>query len=107
MAVVHNSDDRIRLVSFRGEHETEVRVQGWSRFEFVSWRADGKGFYANGASPTSYYSSLLHVDMEGRVRVLREERHAWFVYPVASRDGHYLAYSRMPFHGNVWMIEGF
>jgi serine/threonine protein kinase len=107
VAVVHNSNDRIRLVSLGDGRETEIHVQGWSRFEYVSWSGDGKGLYANGSSPSSYYAALLHVDLEGRARVLREEQHAWFVAPVPSRDGHYLAYSRMPFHGNVWMLDGF
>jgi hypothetical protein len=30
--------------------ETEIHVQGWSRFEYVCWSADGKGLYQNGSA---------------------------------------------------------
>lgn len=107
VAVVHNSDNRIRVVSLGDGTENPIHVQGFYGFEFIAWRPDGKGWYATGSSASSNYPALLHVDLDGRVRVLRDEPHGWFVYPRPSLDGRHLAYARMPFHGNVWMIEGF
>ena len=80
---------------------------GWSAFELVVWAADGKSLYVNGWDRRSSYPALLHVDLKGEARVLRQKENEWHVYPAPSPDGRYLAFARMPFHGNVWTIENF
>ena len=39
-AIVHNDDNRIRLVELATGVETTIEVTGWSAFEFIDWSAD-------------------------------------------------------------------
>ncbi len=108
VAVVHNDDNQIRIVPLRGGGERVVAVKEWQGFEFIAWARNGQGFYVDGRSlKHASYPALLHVDLEGRVTVLREQAHEWHLMPVPSPDGRYLAFAVMAFHGNVWMIENF
>lgn len=108
VAMVHNDDYRIRIITLLSGEEREVYVKEWSGFEYISWAADGKGFYVNGHYARGIsHPALLYVDLKGRAKVLRQNPHEWHIMPVLSPDGRYLAFSTMPFHGNVWMIEGF
>jgi serine/threonine protein kinase len=108
VAVVHNDDNRIRVITLLTGEEKEVYVKDWSGFEFISWAADGKGFYVNGGDAKGIsYPALLYIDMNGQAKALRQNPYEWHIKPFLSPDGRYLAFSTMPFHGNVWMIEGF
>jgi Tol biopolymer transport system component len=108
VAVVHNDDDRIIIVDLATGEESFVVVHGWNMFEFVSWTAQGDGFFVNaGFAMASSYPLLLSVDLDGRSRVLRRNPSEWYVYPLASPDGRHLAFASMSFHGNAWLIEEF
>jgi Tol biopolymer transport system component len=108
LAVVHNDDDTIRLISVSTGQEKTVHVQGWTSFEFVTWSADGQRLFINaGFASTGGFPDLLSVDLDGSATVLRRAPSQWHVYPVTSPDGRYLAFSSMPFHGNAWLISGF
>ncbi|MEE8606084.1 MAG: hypothetical protein V3S55_00640, partial [Nitrospiraceae bacterium] len=108
VAMVHNDDNRIRVITLATGEEREVAVKDWSGFEFISWAADGNGFYLNGGYARRVsYTAIIHVDMEGTVTLLRQNPNEWHVMPKLSPDGRYLAFVVMPFHGNVWMIEDF
>lgn len=107
-AVVHLTDDKIRLVDVATGSEQEVDVDGWSRFEFVSWHADGEGLYINsGYATAGLYPVLLSVELDGTATVLRDRPNVFHVYPKTSPDGRYLAFSAMSFQGNAWLIPGF
>ena len=108
VAMVHNDDNRIRLVELATGGVTTIAVAGWTNFEFVDWSADGSGLFVNaGFATIGSYPALLRVDLDGTAHVLREAPNEWHVYPVASPDGRSLAFGRMPFHGNAWLITGF
>jgi Tol biopolymer transport system component len=108
VAVVHNDDDTITIVQLESGQERVVRVDGWRYFEFVSWSADGNGFFATGSTAIGTgYPALLRVDADGRVHVLRQHPNEWHVRLHASPDGQSLAFAKVSFHGNAWMIEGF
>ena len=111
VAVVHNDDDSIRIVTLATGKERVLRLNEWQGFEFVSWAIDGTGLFINGGGKNRYtnlyYPALLRVALDGQVHVLREKANEWHIYPVASPDGRRLAFATMPFHGNVWMIEDF
>ena len=108
VAMVHNDDNRIRLVELATGGVTTIAVAGWTNFEFVDWSADGSGLFVNaGFATIGSYPALLRVDLDGTAHVLGEAPNEWHVYPVASPDGRSLAFGRMPFHGNAWLITGF
>jgi Tol biopolymer transport system component len=108
IAVVHNDDNRIRLLSVPSGEETQIEVNGWTNFEFVEWSAGGQRLYLNaGFASAGQFPSLLVVDLEGNAQVLRKRAFEWHVQPAASPDGNYLAFVSMPFHGNAWLLRDF
>ena len=108
VAIVHNDDNRIRLVELATGVETAIEVVGWTSFEYIDWSADGSGLLVNARGSTiGRYSVLLRVDLDGKAHLLRQAPNEWHVRPIASPDGKRLAFSRMPFHGNAWLVTGF
>ena len=108
VAVVHGDDNVVRLIELLTGTETLLNVQGWSGFEFVAWSADGQSLFLNsGISFAGDYAALIHVNLDGRVHVLRDAPNVWHVHPVPSPDGRYLAFASMSFHGNIWLIRDF
>jgi Tol biopolymer transport system component len=109
VAVIHNDDNKILILDLETGAETAITVEGWSKFEYISWTAEGNGFFVNAGfgARAQHYAALIRVDMDGRSHVLRDVPWQWQVRPKASPDGRYLAYASMPFHGNAWLLEGF
>jgi Tol biopolymer transport system component len=99
---------RIRLLSLTGGPDREITVKGWPALSFkgLAWSTDGKGFYCGSNSPQG--STLLHVDLEGNAKVLRQRKgESGDLFGVPSPDGRYLAIRNSLHGGNVWMLEGF
>jgi Tol biopolymer transport system component len=73
----------------------------------VAWSADGNHLFATAHTGTSLV--LFSIDLRGNTQVLAEvlEGEAWLFYPVASPDGHYLAYMKRTHESNVVMLEHF
>ncbi len=108
LAVVHNDDDAVRLISLPSGQEKILRVQGWTSFEFVSWAGDGQRLFLNaGFNIAGKLADLISVDLQGNASILRQAVSQWHVDPVTSPDGRYVAFSSMPFHGNAWLITEF
>ncbi len=73
----------------------------------VAWAADGNHLFATVYTGSSFV--ILFIDLRGKARVLTEMPiyEAWPNHPVASPDGHYLAYMKRTFERNVVMLEHF
>ena len=94
----------IRLLPLAGDAPREISVEGWVYLEGLAWTADGKALLATSYKPDGV--RLLHVSLDGRVRVLYKAR--FFIEnPVPSPDGRYLAFGDITPEGNVWMIDNF
>ena len=103
-------NDRVQIVPLDGGESSESVVDGWTWIDAVSWAVDGGGLFINGFSPrgpTWARGSLLWIDFEGNVEVLRDEPNEWDVSVFASPDGRYLAFMAMIFDSNVWLLENF
>jgi Tol biopolymer transport system component len=95
---------RIRLLPLAGQAPREISADGWIFLESVAWAADGKSLFATSYAPDG--SRLLHVSLDGRVRVIHKVR--FFIEnPVPSPDGRYLAFGDITPEGNVWFIDNF
>ena len=98
----------IRLLSLTGGSDREISVKGWPALSYrgLSWSADGKGLYCGSHSPQG--STLLHVDLEGKAKVLWHHKGgSGDLFGVPSPDGRYLAIQASVLGANVWMLEGF
>jgi Tol biopolymer transport system component len=71
----------------------------------VFWAADGKSLFVSGYKERE--PVVLHVDMQGNVRLLWEVKGGAGTYAVPSPDGRHLAMQRMTVDGNLWMMESF
>ncbi len=96
---------RLRLVSLANLSEHNLDVQGWRGFQAISWTADGKGFFLLMTSENG--STILKVDAEGRVRVLREINRPIHPVCVPSPDGKWLAFAELDSNTNVVLLTGF
>ena len=103
-------NDRVRVFDLSGGASRDLKVPSWTAFEYVAWAADGQSVFATGFSsrgPRLTNTGLLQIDLQGRAHVLRYEPNEWNVFPVASPDGKYIAFSTMKLESNAWMIEKF
>lgn len=83
-----------------------LRNWKWDRIQSVAWSADGSHLFATTWSAPS--RALISIDLRGNLQLLAEAPdNAWLYAPVASPDGHYLAYQKRTFETNVVMLEHF
>jgi len=90
---------------------TNLRIDGLKFPKDLAWSSDGDSLFvteldADAASPGW---RVVHVDRAGQVHVLWQSRivRGPFTDPMPSPDGRYLAFGRMSFESNAWMLENF
>jgi Tol biopolymer transport system component len=94
----------IRIFQVNGKLTGEIPLKGWNHLDSVAWSADGRGLFVT--SYSSRGSSLLHVNLNGEIHLLRKST-MWTDTPVPSPDGRYLAFGEVIPDSNAWMIENF
>jgi DNA-binding winged helix-turn-helix (wHTH) protein/Tol biopolymer transport system component len=103
--------DRIRIFSLADGSSAhaprEVVLSGWTGLVQTAWSADGKSLYA--VSKSQNQTTLLHTDLQGHARALRQQRGTVSVetLPLPSPDGRRIAFAEWSSTQNVWMIENF
>ncbi len=100
----------VRILTLADHKVVTLELRGWRWDGLVAaaWSADASHLFATASSKVSVV--LLCIDLQGNQRVMYETTPAegwlgWF--PVASPDGHYLAYQKRTFESNVMMLEHF
>jgi Tol biopolymer transport system component len=81
----------------------DIPIPGWVEFSTLGWAADGKSLFITSWEPAG--SSLLHVTLDGRARVLYKAVKETEL-PKASPNGRSLAFGQVVSASNVWLIEG-
>jgi len=69
----------------------------------LAWSADGRSLFVTNFAPEG--SSLLHVTLDGKYRVLYKGAKE-VELPRPSPDGRALAFGEVVSASNVWLIEG-
>jgi DNA-binding winged helix-turn-helix (wHTH) protein len=101
----------IQIRSLASGAVRELSLSGWAHPINIRWSADGKGWFLIALSTKGLTSkgterpSLLRVDLEGKIQVLRQEC-SW-LDPIPSPDGRRLALGGQVVTRNVWMFESF
>ena len=104
--VVFGPENQIRLVSTRDGSVRTLMLKDWDHVSGVSWSSKGKSVFVAGVKTN--HSAILAVDMEGNVKILVPSKGNNFLWhPLASPDGHYLAYDVTETEANVVMLENF
>jgi Tol biopolymer transport system component len=98
---VHSASIHVREL---GKSTTrDILLPGWVELGSIAWSADGESLFVTNFAPAG--SSLLHVTLDGRRRVLytaAKEMEA----PKPSPNGRFLAFGEVVSASNVWLIEG-
>lgn len=96
-------DSRIRLLSLRSASERWLTVPGVSDINALDWDAESKGLWASSSAEKE--SMLLHIDLQGNVRVVWRPKNHRVRWAIPSRDGKHLALHVDSVSANVWMLE--
>jgi eukaryotic-like serine/threonine-protein kinase len=100
------SDNRIRLISLKGQPNREIRVKGWNSFTSLDWAADGKGFFVS-SNPNGRLSTLLYVDLMGNAHSLWQVKNFQATWAIPSHNGKYVAIPAPTVGSNAWIAENF
>jgi eukaryotic-like serine/threonine-protein kinase len=109
LAILIPSDKRIRVLSLSGEPTRDVRVPGWSLDRAMfHWSADDSGWYVSSTSPRyPVGTNLLHINLNGEVRVVWQQNVRDFTAGIPSPDGRHIALTAASIVSNVWMLKNF
>jgi hypothetical protein len=71
------------------------------------WAADGAGWYVS-STPAQYPAGtdLLHVDLNGHVRVIAHQNVRDWMSAIPSPDGQSIAMTQASTVSNIWMLKG-
>jgi serine/threonine protein kinase len=105
IAAIRTPRGPIYIFSLRGQVPQQIQVKGWGNLLSLNWAADGKGLFVS--SGVHGGAVLLHVDLQGNVRVLWKNDGGNWTPALPSPDGRHLAIQGWTVDGNMWMIENF
>jgi hypothetical protein len=120
VAILKYSEGRIHVLPLGGQASQQIDVKGWKNLQSVSWAANGKGLFAS--SLTTGSAVLLHVDFQGKARLLWEQKGSispagrpWdeplggpsAPWAIPSPDGRHVAIYSWTLSANMWMMENF
>ena len=103
--LVRRPNSPIQILSLHGDVNREIRVKGWRNLKGSTWMPDARGLLVT--SVTQGGVTLLHVNMQGRVHVLTQNRGVDYIFGVPSPDGRHLAIVHDADNKNMRMMENF
>jgi len=93
----------IHIRDLRAKSTRDIGIPEWVELVSVGWASDGNSLFVTNFSPTG--SSLLHVTLDGKYRVLyKAAKEAEMLK--ASPDGRSLAFGEVVSASNAWLVEG-
>jgi hypothetical protein len=96
-------EKKIRIIDL--QNHTEKDLTSPVGVEGLCWSFDGRGLYVTGQTDQFM---LLWIDLTGKSKILANKgRVPWYITPVASPDGHMLAYTEQFQEGNAFLLEHF
>jgi Tol biopolymer transport system component len=105
IAVLTNPAGPIEVFSLRGQSVQIIHPKGLNNIQFMHWAANGHGLYVS--TGTRSGSALWHVNLQGNVNLLWENRGGDWASGLPSPDGRHMAIQSSDNSANVWMMENF
>jgi hypothetical protein len=90
-------------VPVHGGADRWLTISGWPGIASLDWAADSKGLWATSVGEEE--NALLHIDLEGRARLIWRPRKKSVGWAIPSRDRRHLALLVSSGSANVWMVE--
>jgi len=96
---------QIRVVDLHGGGEKNIPLpKGWAAGD-TCWTSDGVAILLSGFSTVTM---IARIELDGKTTLLLRGGKSQYLYqPIASPDGHYLAYGEQGWNSNAWMLENF
>jgi len=106
IAVVENNEKgQIQIFNVKTSAVQPLDIGKWNHLQSVSWSADAKLLFASSFS--SLGTTLLSVDLAGKVIVLFKQGRNWLCCPRVAPNGHLLAFSVQEIQRDAMMVENF
>jgi serine/threonine protein kinase/Tol biopolymer transport system component len=105
IAVLTNPAGPIEVFSLRGQSVQIIHPKGLNNIQFMHWAADGHGLYVSTGARSG--RALWHVNLQGNVNLLWENRGGDWASGLPSPDGRHMAIQSSDNSANVWMMENF
>jgi eukaryotic-like serine/threonine-protein kinase len=106
IAIVENNEkSRIQIFNLSAAAVQSLDIANWNQLQSVSWSADGRLLFVS--SFASLGTTLLSVDLAGKVNVLFKQGHNWLCCPKAAPNGRLLAFSVQEIQRDAMMVENF
>jgi hypothetical protein len=99
----NTNNDRVVVLNVKDRSSREVPLGERTALSSLSWSADGRSLFVTTTRREG--SDLLHVSLDGKVDLLREETGRWLADPRPSPNGRLLAFSIRTTDSNVWLLE--
>jgi hypothetical protein len=106
VAILNHLNNRIYIVSMRGQPLKEVTVKHWTNLAGINWAADGKGWFT-ASKKNEGGVVLLHADLQGEARPIYKLGGNGVPIGLPSPDGLHLAIATTTLNNNVWLMENF
>ena len=90
---------KINVLELASGATREIPVKGWVQCIFLTWSADGKGWFAG-----SNLGPMLYIAASGEAHFLQRTLLS-YTSARPSPDGRYLAYTQTTADSNAWMID--
>ena len=96
-------NDSITILTLKDGKTRRLQLVGESTLTSLSWAAGQGGLFVT--TKRREGSDLLHVALDGKITVLREDTGRVFVSPRPSPNGRFLAFAVRTTDSNVWLVE--
>ena len=99
------AENRIKILTIRGELIKEIQVKGPTSLFNSNWAPDGSAIFVTG--PVLGGHVLLRVTLDGQTQPVIESHAPDFIAGLPSPDGRHLVMTGVGDSANVWMMENF
>jgi eukaryotic-like serine/threonine-protein kinase len=106
IAVVENNEKgQIQIFNVRTSAVQPLDIGKWNHLQSARWSADAKLLFVSSFS--SVGTTLLSVDLAGKVIVLFKQGRNWLCCPRVAPNGHLLAFSVQEIQRDAMLVENF
>jgi hypothetical protein len=105
IAIRDENGTGIAIASRDARRTQSIKVNSPCLVQFLSWAPDDASLLATAICESNGGSAIMHVDADGTATPLLASPN-WISGIALSADARDVAFGEVPFHGDVWLLEG-
>jgi DNA-binding winged helix-turn-helix (wHTH) protein len=82
-----------------------VHVDGYDPFATLYWDSLDSGCYVSSYNASGDVLSLLHIDLDGKAKLMLQQLNSQLSWAIPSDDGKTLAFQKFSRKSNIWMLS--